>query len=235
MQLAADFPTLHSYRQDLATSHDNLGRLLGATGRPNDAERACRDALAIRKQLAADFPTMPDYQNALAGTLVNLADLRLRSSQFGEARRLLEDAVPYHQAALRANPRQPAYRRSFRNNRSSLAQTLVGLLDHAAAAKMTEELLKASVDPANDTYNAACYLSLCVPLAEKDSKLTEVERRTQAQGYADRAMAFLRQALAKGFNDADYMAKDDDLAPLRQRPDYQALLKEMEKAKPANK
>jgi hypothetical protein len=147
----------------------------------------------------------------------------------------MEDAVPYHQAALRANARHPAYRRFFRNNPRSLAETLLGLLDHAAAAKMAEELFKASVDPANDTYNVACYLSLCVPLAEKDSKLTEVERRTQSQGYADRAIAFLRQALAKGFRDADHMAKDDDLAALRQRPDYQALLKEMEKAKPANK
>jgi eukaryotic-like serine/threonine-protein kinase len=226
-QLASEFPNVPAYRQELAASLNNLGSLLILTNRLEDAEQTLREALAVKQQLITDFPTMPDYQNELAGTLWNLANIKLRMRQFDEARRLLEEAVPYHKAALQANPRHHEYRQTWRNNRMRLAQSLLGLLDHAAAVKMAEELLKASVNPAKDTYNAACFLSRCVPLAEKDSRLTESERRTQAQNYGDRAITVLRQAVATGYKDGQHMAKDDDLAPLRERPDFQQLLKEV--------
>jgi hypothetical protein len=41
-------------------------------------------------------------------------------------------------------------------------------------------------------------------------------------------MKLLREAVAKGFKDAAHMKQDSDLAPLRQRPDFQKLLKELE-------
>jgi hypothetical protein len=47
--------------------------------------------------------------------------------------------------------------------------------------------------------------------------------------YAERAVALLRQAVAKGFRDANGMKNDDDLKPLRPRDDFQKLLREMQK------
>ena len=45
-----------------------------------------------------------------------------------------------------------------------------------------------------------------------------------ADHHAARAIALLRQAFAKGYTDVAHMQKDADLAPLRRRSDYAALL-----------
>ncbi len=41
----------------------------------------------------------------------------------------------------------------------------------------------------------------------------------------------LSQAIAKGYKDIDHLKKADDLKPLRERADYQKLLKELEEKK----
>jgi serine/threonine-protein kinase len=227
-QLAADFPGVPEYRRDLATSHNNLGILLRKIGRAQDAERAYRDALKLRQQLATDLPTVPDYRNELAGTMVNLAILLRLSKELGPARQLLEQAVPHHRAALQANPRNPLYREFFRNNRVGLAETLVELGEHAAAANTADQLIQAAVDPAGDFYDAACIFARCSSLAERDSALSELQRKEQVQAYADRAMTTLQQAVQKGYKNAAHMKKDGDLDPLRSRADFQKLLTELE-------
>jgi tetratricopeptide (TPR) repeat protein/tRNA A-37 threonylcarbamoyl transferase component Bud32 len=231
-RLADDFPAVLNYRQDLANSHNNLGILLKDTGRSQEAETEYRAALDLHRRLAAEHPTLPDYRNALAGALGNLARLLQGRRDFAGARRLLEEALPHHQAALKANPRHPRYRAFFRNDTQALAKTLLSLGDHVAAAAAADRLAGIAVDPPNDLYNAACFLSRCAPLAAKDDKLREAKRKELAKDYADRALATLQQAVVKGFTDAAQMKKDADLDPLRQRDDFQKLLAELEKAKP---
>jgi serine/threonine protein kinase/Flp pilus assembly protein TadD len=227
--LAADFPTVPEYRHYLATSHNNLGNLLRGTGRVEEAERAYHDALKVHQQLAADFPTVSDYQNELAGTLHNLADLLRKRKELGPARQLLEQAASHHEAALKANPRHPDYRKSFRDHRSTLVRTLLDLGEHGAAADTAAQLARDAVEPANDVYNAACFLCRCVPLAEHDARLSGAQRKDRAGAYADRAMATLRHAVQNGYQDAAHLKKDTDLDPLRRRADFQRLLAELEK------
>jgi hypothetical protein len=81
-------------------------------------------------------------------------------------------------------------------------------------------------------YNAACRLALCGPLAEKDDKLLDAKRKELAQSYGDRAMAMLRQAVKNGYKDVTHMKKDTDLDSLRQREDFQQLLRELEAKQP---
>src|SRR5207245_10916636 len=109
-------------------------------------------------------------------------------------------ALPHPQAGDRADPQNPAYRQSFREERSSLGPVLAGLGDHGAAAAVAEELAGLGWDPVSDCYEAACTLSRCVPMLEKDTTLGAAERHKQAQAYTDRALELLRQSVAKGLN-----------------------------------
>jgi hypothetical protein len=145
-----------------------------------------------------------------------------------QAHKLLKQAVPHHQAALQADPRRLRYRKAFCDNCGLLAVTLLALEDHKSAAEAADQLFRSAVDPANDVYNAACLLARCVPLAERDSQLSEAQRKELAQTYANRAMATLRQAVQKGYKDLARMQQDAGLAPLRSREDYQKLQKELE-------
>ncbi len=49
-------------------------------------------------------------------------------------------------------------------------------------------------------------------------------QQAEATADADRAMAWLRKAVAAGYQDGDHLAKDRDLDALRGREDFQAFL-----------
>jgi tetratricopeptide (TPR) repeat protein len=228
-RLVADFPTVPSYRQELAGSYNNLSVLLEASGRAQEAERVYRDTLKLQQQLADAFPAVLAYRNDLASTMYNLADLLRTNKQFQPARQLLEQAMVHHQTALKGNPHHPQYRAYFRDNRTLLAQTLLDLGEHAAAADIAGQLVQSAVDPVDDVYNAACFLSRCVPLAEHDRQLPETQRKRLAQTYTDRALATLRQAVQNGYKDVAHLLKDTDLDPLRSCPDFKRLVADLEK------
>jgi serine/threonine-protein kinase len=233
--LAAGFPGLPRYRHDLALSHTNLGALLSEAGRAKEAEDALRDARGIQERLTTDFPAVPEYHNDLANTLDGLAELARDRMDYPSARRLLEQAGPHAQAALDAFPGHPVYREVYRDHRRLLAATLLDLGEHAAAAEAAADVARIAFEPGNDAYSEACFLSRCVPLAQKDAKLPEARRKELARSYADRALAALRQAIAKGYQDAANLTKDPDLDPLRGRDDFRKLLTEVEKVQAKDK
>jgi hypothetical protein len=71
---------------------------------------------------------------------------------------------------------------------------------------------------------------LSSPLAAKDAKLPDAQRKELANSYADRALEALRQAVTRDYKDAANLKKDPDLDPLRGRDDFQKLLAELEAA-----
>ena len=71
---------------------------------------------------------------------------------------------------------------------------------------------------AGGLYDHACFRS------EASGCFSKSNQPTEAKLDADRAMVHLTKAVAAGYRDAAHMAKDDDLAALRVRPDFQKLL-----------
>jgi hypothetical protein len=91
-----------------------------------------------------------------------------------------------------------------------------------------EDLTRPGFVPSIDFYRAARYVSRCVPLAEADTQLPEAKRRELAEKHATRAVELLREAIAKGYEDASDLKQNQDLDPLRQRDDFKKLLAELE-------
>lgn len=74
----------------------------------------------------------------------------------------------------------------------------------ADGLKMDRKLVRLQPDNATAHYNLACSLALSKRLPE--------------------SLATLAQAIALGYDDAEWMASDPDLAPLQKRSDFQTLL-----------
>jgi tetratricopeptide (TPR) repeat protein len=227
-QLAADFPSRPAFRQGLADSHNNRGDLLRLMGRVHEAEKGYGQALRIRKQLAADFPNRPDLRNELAGNGLNLALLYQKQGKWATAKRLLREGRPHHLAALKANPRHPTYRQFYRNHLSVLTRVHAGLLEQEDAVRTADACRHLGWDPPVDAYDAACSLSLCVPIVTKHDKLDDRRRKEAAQFYQGAAMKRLHAAVRKGYKDVSHMKKDTDLDPLRQREDFRKLVAQLE-------
>ena len=75
-------------------------------------------------------------------------------------------------------------------------------------------------------YNAACLRAMTsAVIRATDMSPTGAEK---ADAEADRAMAWLKKAVADGFKNAAHMQKDPGLASLRDRPDFQKLIAELQ-------
>ena len=72
--------------------------------------------------------------------------------------------------------------------------------------------------------------SLVAALRKAQPEPNEDEKAAQAQHVAA-ALATLRQSIAAGYSDFKHMATDPDLAPLRDREDFQKLVADLEAGK----
>jgi hypothetical protein len=81
-------------------------------------------------------------------------------------------------------------------------------------------------DPAdpNSIYEAACYRSLLAAVTLANPKTPAADALSRAKVEADRAMEYLRQAVAAGYRNVVHMEKDTDLDALRGRDDFKQLL-----------
>jgi serine/threonine protein kinase/tetratricopeptide (TPR) repeat protein len=215
-------------RQELAACYDRLGQLRRHTGRPDEAVSTWKEALTLRRRLAAEFPESADYHNELAGSLGKLAAMHLQRREVSTALVMLEEALPQGRAALAAAPGNPLYREFHRNNLMALAECHRQEADHARLATTAEELARFAPDSATDPYLAACILCTSVNLAAGDMQLSEPRRKELARGYADKAVTFLREAVARGYKDIDALKNNTDLEPLRQNEQFLQMLSQLE-------
>jgi tetratricopeptide (TPR) repeat protein len=227
-QLAAEFPARPEFRQQLATSHTNRAHVLYGRGFLEEAEKDYDQALDIRRQLAADFPDQPDLRNQQAVACVNLAAVHQQRGDWAVAKQLLLDGRPHHLAALEASPDNPSYRQGYRSHLMVLTAAYAGLLEPEDALRTAETCRDLGWDAPRNAYDAACFLSLCIPIVAKHDQLDATQREEAVELYGDAAMRLLHDAASKGFKAVTYMQEDTDLAPLRQRDDFRELAAELE-------
>jgi hypothetical protein len=168
--------------------------------------------------------------NELGRTSGSLAEFLGRHGRLAEAREYAERAVRRQQAALKLLPRHPAYERALARHYRCLAEAVVRLGDHAAAARAARETPRTSGPDEWDRFWAGI-LARCIPLAEQDSTLAAEESEALARAYGDEAMALLRQGSRRGSGPgSDRLKADPNLAPLRQRADFQKLVRDLDGA-----
>jgi tetratricopeptide (TPR) repeat protein len=226
--LVHDHPDVPDYRHSLARAYMALGGLyLNNLRKADKAEAAFEQALRIFEKLAQEHPDVLEYvyeqghcYEALAmdAQLGGRLDTALTRGE--KATEILERVVSrgYSQA-----------RGDLVDSRIGHATVLAARGDHARAVDEVNVVAQQdNLKPAN-LYNITCTFALSSAAAEKDAKLAAADRiRLKAQ-YTDRAMEFLRQAVAKGFQDTASLKNDPDLACLRSREDFQKLLQEAER------
>jgi hypothetical protein len=110
-----------------------------------------------------------------------------------------------------------------------LTKVHAGLLQQEDAVRTAETRRDLGWDAPGDAYDAACFLSQCIPIAANHNKLEGKRRKEAAKLYGEAAMKLLREAVRKGWKDAMHMKKDTDLDPLREREDFKRLVAELER------
>lgn len=243
-RLADDFPKVTDYRQYLALNRQYLGGVLidpsrGLTGgaaltEASLAHEVLIAAVPVWEKLHADAPASPTNLVGLVWTLVNLAKAADIRKDYQQARAYLERAERYRTTAPGMMAKDPNGPGAVRILALFLARTLVNLGDHAAGAVRADELARIEKpEGADNAFNAGCYMARCAGLAAKDPALPADRQKARADEYAVRAVAHLKTAATRGFENKKAFREDADLTPLRDRDDYKQLLRELETKVPS--
>jgi non-specific serine/threonine protein kinase/serine/threonine-protein kinase len=209
------------------TSMNNLADTYDALGRHADALKLHEKTLALRKvKLGPDHPGTLESMNGLAESYHALGRL-------AEALKLREETLALRKAKL--GPDHPDTLLSM----LGLAQSLVAvhrgaeavqIIRHAAA--MWEKLKR--TDPAG-LYNAARFRAVAASALLAADKSDSAH---EADAEADRAMGWLKQAVAAGYKYPAQINRDKPLDSLRGREDFKKVVagleggKERENARP---
>jgi tetratricopeptide (TPR) repeat protein/tRNA A-37 threonylcarbamoyl transferase component Bud32 len=225
--LAHDYADVPDYRRSLANTYDALGSLYYDNLRQVEkAEAAYQQALQIFEKLSQDHPDVLEFTFNVGGCYSNLALVEQALGRSDAALAWHEKAIGTLEHVISKGYRQAqGYLFDARINRAGV---LAGRGEHVRATDEANAVARHEDLFAINLYNIACVFSRSSAAAEKDTKLSPADQTGLKAQYADRALEFLQQAVAKGFQNAPGMKSDPDLAPLRSREDFQKLVHEVE-------
>jgi tetratricopeptide (TPR) repeat protein len=204
---------------------NNLTSSYYTLGRHAEALKLCEETLVLQKaKLGPDHPDTLDSMH-------NLAEFYRRAGRLAEALKLHEETLALRQAKL-----GPDHPRTL-GSQVAVARSLLELgrsAEAIALARQASELFEQRHGTdASSLYKAACYRAVTAAAIRASDQSAQGAKEADAE--ADRAMAWLKQAVAAGWSNAAHLAVDHDLDALRARDDFKALVAEletMEKTKP---
>ncbi len=140
-----------------------------------------------------------------------LAEIRESLAILGPLKQQHPKVEQYRQVSARAHISLGALNASLGNNVDARSA-------YATAAADYESLVEPSL---SDTYNLAC----------ADARLVVIDPNNKST-HVNRAMAALHRAGAEGFPDLETLNQDEDLEPLRNRPEFVVMM--LDRMMPAN-
>jgi tetratricopeptide (TPR) repeat protein len=209
-------PKVEPYREALAESR--LGVALAYVGKGPASAQAHRKAIAIRREIADRHPFGSAYRSRLGQAVGASARSLATLGDHGQATKGHREAIDILRPLLGPFFRDPETVRLLGEQYHGLAGSLRALGRLAEAAEAAREQARLSPRDPVPLYNAACELSLCVPIESDPGRKAAL---------ADEAMRLLRAAVAAGWSDGAHTARDPDLDPLRDRDDFRRLLADL--------
>lgn len=207
----ADFQATLDYAFDLGAIYFSFGFLMWRSERPAEAVGWCDRAIQTLGSVLAKEPRLATARDVLSNSHLVRAEACMKLQRFAEALKDWDRSIEL-QPAQKPSPDSLLKR----------ALCLVHIEPARAIAAIDNLVKSADLLPVH-LYDAACIVSLASAGVSDAGKQNE---------FAAKAVHLLKHARSNGFfkdkENVEHAKKDSDLASLRQRPDFQQLMKELE-------
>ncbi|HVK16458.1 MAG TPA: serine/threonine-protein kinase [Fimbriiglobus sp.] len=200
---------------DTLRSMNNLAFRYARSGRHQDALKLREETLARRKAKLG-----PDHPDTLS-SMWNLASSLVRLDRGAEAVPIIDECLRRAAAGKDVDPRLIPWVMDLRLSHFKKARDAAGC---RATAEMWENLNRTDAD----SLVTAARLRAVTAAVVRETDESEVAAK-QADAEADRAMAWLKKAAAAGFKNGGDLKTNQDLDALRDHPEFQQLLADLEK------
>jgi tetratricopeptide (TPR) repeat protein len=202
--------------QETLQSMSILATCYRCLGRHDEALQLIDQALALQKDKLG-----PDHRDTLQ-CMHNLACIRFARGEHTDALKLYNETLAQRKDKIGAG--NPDVLRSIREMAGLRLHHYAKSKDAAGCRAMAEMCEQTQpTDPAG-CYVAASYRAITAAVLRASGKPSET---TQADAEAERAIAWLKQAVAAGYKDVAKMKQDKDLDALRDRADFRRLVEEL--------
>lgn len=208
-RLVDEFSTVSNYRAALADALESLALCLTQNGKAKEAEKWEEQLDKERTQLAAEFPDDKRYAEDELKTYALQAGRAFERRQWDTARDRYERV-----AALRPDS----------DTHLRLCQIALETKDHAGLLKHAVEFARLSPSTWQSQESAAQFLCDALPMIESDVSLEPAARRAQLDACVGQICGLLKQAITRGFTGMAHLQSADRNRPLRERPEFLALI-----------
>ena len=217
-KLGLDHPDTLRIMNDLANNYVDVGR--------------SADALKLREETLERIKSKygPDHPATLT-CMANLANSYAALGRHAAALKLREGTL-----ALRTTRLGPDHASTLKSM-TDLAESLLAVHRGAEAVIVIRQAAaiweKPNRTDSSSLYNAACFRAVAAGTLRAAD--TSPSAAKEADVEADRAMAWLKQAVSAGYKNVAHIKEDHDLDSLRARDDFKRLVAELERVKTSEK
>ncbi|MCO6458140.1 MAG: protein kinase [Pirellulaceae bacterium] len=227
-------PILDTLLIERAMVQQSLAKELAAARLPGPAEELFRSAITLRETVARDHPQDSVYQSYLGGLLNNFGIFLRDRGAYDEARLTLLKAIGHQRKALELSPDHERCRSFLGKHLLVLSRVYLAQGSHKEAAATIQELPELFPERSSESLVTAEILSECATKAGEDKTAAPADRDELVQAYRDAAVAFVREAVARGFRDSSSLKANPRLIPIHEQPQFKAIVSELESLQSAN-
>ena len=234
-------PELTDQAVELALFLGDLSTLERMAGKLDSALASVCKAVEISERLEREYPGVLNYDACLAGTYNLISDVHRYRREPDEAITFAQKAQTLLERMIVQHPEDAYLRIDLAKSQNNLGRLFQQTGEPVAALRSFQRAVDLyesipDLDPGN-CYNLACNVALSIPLiGVKNGSADSIDISKLGKGdqlrrtrYGDRAVELLRRAARRGFLKLDTLQSDTDLDPIRDRPDLQLLIGEVEK------
>jgi serine/threonine-protein kinase len=214
-------------RKLLGENWFNIGTTQGALKRRPQEGEAFQKARAIQEELVRQEPDDIEHRANLGRTLNNLAINLWVRNRVPEFRQVIEQALDNARFLVKRQPAATVHRQLLNAHLGVLAEVEWRLGRAKESVDATLVRRKLWPDRGWEWYRAGAEIARAAGVVGKREKALTPALEAEKRRYLDLAMDSLRGAASLGFRDAGRLRRDPDLAALRDRADFRALLAEL--------
>lgn len=230
-QLVENSPDVPEYQNELAHALQNLGQIHVPRGDHEISLLYAQRSLPLLERLAKQHPAAPEYQSRLIRTLTAMVVAHHNLRQPSESLEVNKRARPVAEKLAQIHPDVPEYQGILTELQVLYGGALSQMGNYVEAIEAVEQALESN-HCKNVLYNAACTYSLSAASVREDSQLESCERERLTSRYTQRAMEILVKAESVGWfqggSAVESLTNDHDFDILRERKDFQVLLKKVQ-------
>jgi eukaryotic-like serine/threonine-protein kinase len=232
-------PELPDQALELALLLGDVSRIQQMAGQLDSALGSAHKAVEILERLERQYANVVDYEKALGGTYQIMSDLHRQRIELSEALAFAQKAQKLLGRLVELHPKTVTLRLELAKSQNILGRMLQqtgepveALRSFQRAVDIYESMPELAPD---DGYHLSCNIALAIRLLgvkNGSGEMIELSKLSKTdllrrERYASRAIELLRRATGDGPVDFDALQSNADLDPLRDRPDFQALLDEL--------